>query len=162
MITIAQVATALQTALGPVADRAARATGFVQALAFGWLAQPRASLPQLVQAAATVGVPISRKGWMIGSARPRPTACARGAGCGRRHQPGRGRDRPWAPPARRPKAPGYRSPSMNANPYQSSVLSPLTKTSPGRKPGRGRRAEEGGGRDVLRRGVACGRWSPLW
>ena len=74
MLTIAQVATAMQTVLGPVADRAARATGFVQrqskltgprfvqTLVFGWLAQPQASRPQLVQAAATVGVPISPQG----------------------------------------------------------------------------------------------------
>lgn len=74
MITIAQVATAMQTVLGPVADRTARATGFVQrtskltgarfvqALVFGWLAKPEATLAHLAQAAATVGVPISPQG----------------------------------------------------------------------------------------------------
>jgi hypothetical protein len=74
MITIAQVATAMQTVLGPVAERAARATGFVQrrskltgarfvqTLVFGWLNHPQASLSQLAQAAATVGVPISPQG----------------------------------------------------------------------------------------------------
>jgi hypothetical protein len=74
MITIAQVATAMQTVLGPVADRAARATGFVQrtskltgarfvqALVFGWLSRPQATLEHLAQAAATVGVAISPQG----------------------------------------------------------------------------------------------------
>ena len=74
MTTIAQVATTMQEILGPVADRAARATGFVQrqskltgaafvqTLVFGWLAQPQASLSQLAQAAATVGVAITPQG----------------------------------------------------------------------------------------------------
>ncbi len=74
MATIPQVASALQTILGPVAERAARATGFVQrasqltgarfvqTLVFGWLAQPQARLSQLVQTAATLGVPISAQG----------------------------------------------------------------------------------------------------
>ncbi len=71
MTTIPQVARALQQVLGPVAERAARATGFVQrtskltgarfvqTLVFGWLAQPQARLSQLVQTAATLGVPIT-------------------------------------------------------------------------------------------------------
>lgn len=74
MITIPQVATALQAILGPLAERAARATGFVQraskmtgarfvqTLVFGWLAHPQATLDHLVQAAATVGVEISHQG----------------------------------------------------------------------------------------------------
>src|SRR5215210_7429694 len=74
MATIPQVARALQTVLGPVAERAARATGlvqraskltgarFVQTLVFGWLAQPQARLSQLVQTAATLGVEISAQG----------------------------------------------------------------------------------------------------
>lgn len=74
MTTIAQVATTMQEILGPVADRAARATGFVQReskltgaafvqmLVFGWLAQPQASLSQLAQTAATIGVPITPQG----------------------------------------------------------------------------------------------------
>lgn len=74
MPTIPHVASMLQTILGPVADRAAGATGFVQrrskltgarfvqTLVFGWLAQPAASLGRLTHAAATVGVPISAQG----------------------------------------------------------------------------------------------------
>ena len=71
MATIPQVAGVVQEILGPVAERAARATGFVQraskltgarfvqTLVFGWLAQPEARLSQLAQTAATLGVPIS-------------------------------------------------------------------------------------------------------
>ena len=71
MATIPQVARAVQTILGPVAERAARATGlvqrtskltgarFVQTLVFGWLAQPQARLSQLGQTAATLGVTIT-------------------------------------------------------------------------------------------------------
>jgi hypothetical protein len=74
MATIAQVAGAMQRVLGPVAERAARATGFVrraskltgarfvQALVFGWLAQPEARLAQLAQTAAALGVAISAQG----------------------------------------------------------------------------------------------------
>lgn len=61
MATIPQVARALQTVLGPMAERAARATSlvqrtskltgarFVQTLVVGWLAQPQARLAQLAQ-----------------------------------------------------------------------------------------------------------------
>ena len=74
MATIPQVARVLQTVLGPVAERAARATGFVrraskltgarfvQTLVFGWLAQPQARLSQLAQTAATLGVAITPQG----------------------------------------------------------------------------------------------------
>jgi len=74
MTTIPQVARVLQRVLGPVAERAARATGlvqrtskltgarFVQTLVCGWLAQPQARLSQLVQMAATLGVPITAQG----------------------------------------------------------------------------------------------------
>ncbi|MFN8515714.1 MAG: IS4 family transposase [Chloroflexia bacterium] len=74
MATIPQVASAMQRILGPVAERAARATGlvqrtskltgarFVQTLVFGWLAQPTARLSQLAQTAATLGVAISAQG----------------------------------------------------------------------------------------------------
>lgn len=74
MVTIAQVARVMQTVLGPVAERAARATGvvqraskltgarLVQTLVFGWLAQPQARLSQLVQTAATLGVTITEQG----------------------------------------------------------------------------------------------------
>lgn len=74
MATIPQVAGAMQEVLGPVAERAARATGFVrraskltgarfvQTLVFGWLAQPEARLSQLAQTAAALGVPISAQG----------------------------------------------------------------------------------------------------
>lgn len=67
MTTIPQVAKAMQTILGPVATAAARhsrfvqrrskLTGarFVQALVFGWLANPHASLEQLCQMAALLG-----------------------------------------------------------------------------------------------------------
>ncbi len=71
MATIPQVAGVLQRVLGPVADRAARATGFVQrtskltgarfvqTLVFGWLARPEARLAPLAQTAATLGVTLS-------------------------------------------------------------------------------------------------------
>ncbi len=71
MATIPQVAGVLQRVLGPVAERAARATGFVQraskltgarfvqTLVFGWLAPPQARLGQLAQTAATLGVALS-------------------------------------------------------------------------------------------------------
>jgi hypothetical protein len=74
MATIPQVAREMQTVLGPLAERAARATGlvqraskltgarFVQTLVFGWLAQPEARLSQLAQTAATLGVAISAQG----------------------------------------------------------------------------------------------------
>jgi hypothetical protein len=74
MATIPQVASAMQRILGPVAERAARATGlvqraskltgarFVQTLVFGWLAQPTARLSQLAQTAATLGVAITAQG----------------------------------------------------------------------------------------------------
>jgi hypothetical protein len=65
------VARAVQAILGPVSERAARATGlvprtskltgarFVQTLVFGWLAAPAARLSQLAQTAATLGVALS-------------------------------------------------------------------------------------------------------
>ena len=71
MATIPQVAGAMQEVLGPVAERAARATGFVQrtskltgarfvqTLVFGWLAAPEARLAQLAQTAATLGVTLT-------------------------------------------------------------------------------------------------------
>lgn len=74
MATIPQVAGVLREVLGPVAERAARATGlvrrasklpgarFVQTLVFGWLAQPTARLSQLAQTAATLGVAITAQG----------------------------------------------------------------------------------------------------
>ena len=42
-------------------QRASKLTGaaFVQALTFGWLANPRATLEELAQAAGTAGVPLS-------------------------------------------------------------------------------------------------------
>lgn len=73
-LTVPQLARAMQTALTTVADQAARATGFVrrqrqltgasfvQALVFGWLDNPRASLDDLAQAAVTVGTPVSPQG----------------------------------------------------------------------------------------------------
>jgi hypothetical protein len=74
MTTITQVAQAMQTVLTDVADRTARITGFVQreskltgakfcqTLVFGWLANPQATLEELSQTAAVVGVKISPQG----------------------------------------------------------------------------------------------------
>lgn len=65
------VVCAMQTVLTVVADTAARTTGFikrhrkltgatfVQSLVFGWLSNPKATLEELSQAAATVGVDIT-------------------------------------------------------------------------------------------------------
>jgi len=73
-VTIPQVTAALQQVLGPVADAAARATGFtqraskltgarfVQTLVFGWLGRPGAGLERLSQTAARLGVSITRQG----------------------------------------------------------------------------------------------------
>ena len=74
MSTIPQVAQVMQTVLTTVADEAARETKFVQrkskmtgakfvqTLTFGWLANSQASLEELTQTAATVGVEISPQG----------------------------------------------------------------------------------------------------
>jgi len=65
---------ALQSVFLDTADRAARQTGFqrresklngsvfVQALTFGWLHNPQATLEELAQVAASLGVPISSQG----------------------------------------------------------------------------------------------------
>ncbi len=74
MTTVADLTQALQTLFTTTADRLARRTGFVQrtskltgaafvqALVFGWLANPQASVEALAQAAAAVGVAISAQG----------------------------------------------------------------------------------------------------
>ena len=74
MTTIPQLAEVLQELLTSVADRIAGETGFVrresklggaefsQTLVFGWLANPDATLNELVQAAATLGVVITEQG----------------------------------------------------------------------------------------------------
>jgi hypothetical protein len=74
MTTVPQLVQTLQTLFTTTADSLARATGFVQrqskltgaafaqALVFGWLANPQASLTDLAQAAAAVGVAISPQG----------------------------------------------------------------------------------------------------
>ncbi len=74
MSSIPQVSRALQTVLTTVATTAARTTGFirrqrqltgagfVQALVFGFLAQPNATLEHLAHSAANVGCPISPQG----------------------------------------------------------------------------------------------------
>lgn len=74
MTTIPQLAAALQELLTAVADRIARETGFVrrasklggaefsQTLVFGWLANAEATLSELVQTAATLGVVITEQG----------------------------------------------------------------------------------------------------
>src|SRR4051794_13284898 len=72
--TIAQLAASLQSLFTTTADEIARRSGFVertskltgalfaQALVFGWLANPDASLPQLAAAAALAGVSITPQG----------------------------------------------------------------------------------------------------
>lgn len=74
MITIEKVCQAMQTVLTKGADAAAKGTGFVkrqvklsgasfcQTLVFGWLANPQATLEELCQTAAIVGVEISPQG----------------------------------------------------------------------------------------------------
>jgi len=74
MTTIPQLVEVLQELLTSVADRIAHETGFVrresklggaefsQTLVFGWLANPEATLSELVQAAATLGVLITEQG----------------------------------------------------------------------------------------------------
>ncbi len=74
MVTIPEVVEALQTVLSTAAEEIARETGFVQrtsklsgarftqTLVFGWLANPEASLEELAQTAAGLGVRISPQG----------------------------------------------------------------------------------------------------
>ena len=74
MTTVADLTQALQTLFTTTADQVARRTGFVQrtskltgaafvqALVFGWLANPQTSVEGLAQAAAAVGVAISAQG----------------------------------------------------------------------------------------------------
>lgn len=74
MPSVTYVAEAMQTVLSDVADQAAYRTGFVQresplggaefvqTLVFTWLANPEASLNELTQTAATLGVEISNQG----------------------------------------------------------------------------------------------------
>ena len=74
MTSITQVSLALQTVLTTVANSAARTSGFiqrqrvltgaswVQALVFGFLATPSASVEQLAHSAANAGTPISTQG----------------------------------------------------------------------------------------------------
>jgi hypothetical protein len=74
MTAIPQVAHAMRTVLTRVANRAGRATQFVQrrsklsgakfvqTLVFGWLANPDATYEELAQTAATLGVPSSAQG----------------------------------------------------------------------------------------------------
>jgi hypothetical protein len=74
MTTVPQLSQTLQTLFTSTADHLARRTGFVQrrskltgalfaqALVFGWLANAQASLENLAQAAAAVGVAISAQG----------------------------------------------------------------------------------------------------
>lgn len=74
MVSIEDLAAALQPLLTTTAEAAAEASGmikrqgkvtgarFVQALVFGWLAHPAASLSELAQTAATCGLAISPQG----------------------------------------------------------------------------------------------------
>src|ERR1700732_2174149 len=73
-MAIPEVAAALVDVFSSVACRAARQSGFVQresklsgeafvqALTFGWLQNPRATLEELAQAAASIGVRITKQG----------------------------------------------------------------------------------------------------
>ncbi len=74
MASIPQVATALQRIMTEYAKKVERETGFVEraskmggaefvkTLSFGWLSNPEATLEELAQTAATVGVEISAQG----------------------------------------------------------------------------------------------------
>lgn len=74
MLSVTQIAERMQTVLTKLAKRAGRATGFIkrevkltgasfcQLLVFGWLANPEATLEELSQTAAVVGVQISPQG----------------------------------------------------------------------------------------------------
>lgn len=74
MTTIAEVADAMRTILTTTAETAASATGFVQrrskltgaafvqTLVLGWLSHPEASLGELIQMAASLGVTITPQG----------------------------------------------------------------------------------------------------
>jgi len=74
MASIPHLAKVLRTVLTTTAKHAARATGFVrrrsklsgakfvQTLVFGWVANPEATYEELVQTAATLGVPLSPQG----------------------------------------------------------------------------------------------------
>lgn len=84
MTSIAQLSRTLQTLLTTTADAAAKETGFirrrrkltgaifVQTLVLGWLNKPQATLKELTQRAAALGVPISPQGlddrWGAGAA----------------------------------------------------------------------------------------------
>ncbi len=74
MTTIAELGTVLQELLTTTADEVGRASGFIrrqrklsgssyaQALVFGWMSNPASTMSELSQAAATVGVSISKQG----------------------------------------------------------------------------------------------------
>lgn len=74
MTSIKQVGQSMQRILGEKADEAARETGFVQreskmggaefvqTLVFGWMSNPQATLEELAQSAASVGVAITAQG----------------------------------------------------------------------------------------------------
>ena len=74
MTSITQVAQAMRRVLTDYADKVGRETGFVkraskmggaefaQTLSFGWLSNPGATLEELAQTAATIGVKISAQG----------------------------------------------------------------------------------------------------
>ncbi len=74
MTTIAELGQVLQEVLTSTADEVGRSSGFIrrerklrgssyaQALVFGWMSNPGATLGELAQAAATVGTHISKQG----------------------------------------------------------------------------------------------------
>lgn len=74
MTTIAEVGQLMQEILGKIADEEGRRSGFIrrerklkgssyaQALVFGWMSNPSATVNELAAAAATLGVSISKQG----------------------------------------------------------------------------------------------------
>jgi DDE family transposase len=88
MASIPEVARAMEYVLTEVAEQAARATGFVQrrskltgakfvqAVVLGWLREPAATLAQLAQSAASVGVAITPQG-LEQRFTPQAAACLR-------------------------------------------------------------------------------------
>lgn len=74
MTTITEVGQVLQEVLGQTADEVGRSSGFIrrerklrgstyaQTLVFGWMSNPGSTMSELTQAAATVGVQISKQG----------------------------------------------------------------------------------------------------
>src|SRR6266849_5650189 len=74
MTTITELGQVLQELLGKTADEVGRSSGFIrrarkltgssyaQTLVFGWMSNPASTMSEIAQAAATVGVNISKQG----------------------------------------------------------------------------------------------------